>query len=49
MRLVTQVRVFNAAYAPQSVSSPQDKSYAERSCGLRDSFGNTWYVSTFKG
>jgi uncharacterized glyoxalase superfamily protein PhnB len=33
----------------QSISSPQDKSYAERSCGLRDSFGNTWDVSTFKG
>jgi PhnB protein len=32
-----------------SISSPQDKPYAERSCGLRDSFGNTWYVSTFKG
>jgi uncharacterized glyoxalase superfamily protein PhnB len=43
------VSAFNAAYAPQSISSPQDKSYAERSCGLRDSFGNTWYVSTFKG
>lgn len=32
-----------------SISAPSDRPYAERACGLRDSFGNTWYVSTYTG
>jgi PhnB protein len=32
-----------------SVSAPENKPYQERACGVRDSFGNTWYISTYIG
>jgi PhnB protein len=32
-----------------SVEEPQDKPYQERVAGVRDSFGNTWYISTYAG
>jgi PhnB protein len=32
-----------------SISAPEQKPYRERACGLRDGFGNTWYVATFTG
>ena len=32
-----------------SVETPEDKPYQERSAGVRDSFGNTWYLSTYRG
>lgn len=32
-----------------SVAAPEDKPYQERAAGIRDSFGNTWWISTFKG
>ena len=32
-----------------SIEAPQDKPYQERACGVRDSFGNTWYISTYTG
>ena len=31
-----------------SVSEPSDKPYQERSAGIKDSYGNTWYIATCK-
>ena len=32
-----------------SVAVPEDKPYQERSAGVKDSFGNTWYIATYTG
>jgi PhnB protein len=32
-----------------SISVPEDKPYRERAGGVRDSFGNIWYISTYLG
>jgi PhnB protein len=32
-----------------SVEAPEDKPYQERAAGVRDSFGNIWYISTYRG
>ena len=32
-----------------SVAAPEDKPYQERQAGVRDSFGNTWWISTYVG
>jgi len=45
----------DAAYAQAlragatSVEPPSDKPYGDRSAGVKDPFGNTWYVNTFLG
>jgi len=31
-----------------SLAEPEDKPYDERSAGVKDTFGNTWWISTFK-
>jgi len=31
------------------VDEPTDKPYEERSAGVRDRYGNTWWVSTYTG
>jgi len=31
-----------------SVGAPSDKPYQERSAGIKDSYGNTWYVATYR-
>jgi len=31
-----------------SVAAPQDKPYSERQAGVKDSFGNVWWISTYK-
>jgi len=31
------------------VSAPEDKPYGERAGGVRDDFGNVWYISTYLG
>lgn len=31
------------------LAPPEDKPYRERACGLKDAFGNTWYLSTYVG
>jgi PhnB protein len=31
------------------ISPPEDKPYQERGCGVKDSFGNTWWIATFTG
>ena len=33
----------------RSMAAPEEKPYEERAAGVRDSFGNTWWISTFKG
>jgi len=32
-----------------SIAQPSDKPWKGRSAGLKDSFGNTWYIETYKG
>jgi PhnB protein len=45
----------DAAYAraiaagATSLSAPTDKPFQERSCGVKDSFGNIWYISKYTG
>lgn len=29
-----------------SIAPPEQKPYQERACGVKDSFGNTWWIST---
>jgi PhnB protein len=29
-------------------AAPEDKPYLERGAGVRDSFGNIWWIATFK-
>jgi PhnB protein len=33
----------------QSVETPQDKPYGDRSAGVKDPFGNTWFIATYVG
>jgi uncharacterized glyoxalase superfamily protein PhnB len=33
----------------KSASAPVDQTYGERSAGVLDPFGNTWYVATYTG
>ncbi len=30
-----------------SITPPEVKPYRERQCGVQDSFGNTWWISTY--
>ena len=45
----------DAAYAralamgATSIEAPADKRYRERACGVKDQFGNTWYLSRYTG
>lgn len=32
-----------------SLDSPKDRPWQGRSAGVRDSFGNVWYIETYKG
>ena len=32
-----------------SIAAPQDKPYQERQAGVRDAFGNTWWIATYRG
>jgi PhnB protein len=32
-----------------SITAPEDKPYQERSAGVKDSFGNIWYIATYTG
>lgn len=32
-----------------SISAPQVKPYQERQAGIRDRFGNTWWIATYQG
>ncbi|HEY6418630.1 MAG TPA: VOC family protein [Candidatus Binataceae bacterium] len=45
----------DAAYArairagATSIAEPADKPYQERGAGVKDSFGNTWWIATYTG
>ena len=32
-----------------SIAAPEDKPYQERQAGVRDTFGNTWWIATYQG
>jgi PhnB protein len=32
-----------------SLAAPEDKPYGERGAGVRDAFGNTWWIATYRG
>ena len=32
-----------------SLAAPEDKPYEERGAGVKDSFGNTWWIATYAG
>jgi PhnB protein len=32
-----------------TVAAPQDKPYQERAAGVKDSFGNIWWIATYTG
>ena len=32
-----------------SVAAPENKPYRERAAGVKDSFGNTWWIATYTG
>jgi PhnB protein len=32
-----------------SIAAPEDKPYQERAAGVKDSFGNTWWIATYTG
>ncbi len=32
-----------------SINEPEDKPYQERGAGVKDSFGNTWWIATYRG
>jgi len=32
-----------------SIAAPEDKPYEERAAGVKDSFGNTWWIATYTG
>ena len=32
-----------------SLAAPEDKPYQERGAGVKDSFGNIWYIATYTG
>jgi len=33
----------------KSVAAPEDRPYGERTAGVKDSSGNTWWISTYQG
>ena len=33
----------------ESLGAPEDKPYGERGAGVKDSFGNTWWIATYTG
>jgi len=35
-------------YGAKSLEEPTDKHYEERAAGVQDTFGNTWWISTYK-
>ena len=39
----------NPKVVADTVAAPKDQPYQERNATVRDSFGNIWYISTYKG
>jgi PhnB protein len=36
-------------HGAKSIQSPTDKPYGERQAAVRDSYGNTWWIATYRG
>jgi PhnB protein len=36
-------------FGATSIAPPEEKPYQERACGVKDSFGNTWWIATHTG
>lgn len=36
-------------HGARSIQKPEDKPYGERQAGVRDSYGNIWWIATFRG
>jgi PhnB protein len=36
------------AHGATTVAEPEDKPYDERTAGVKDTFGNTWWIATFR-
>ncbi len=36
------------AFGAVPIAPPEDKPYQERGAGVKDSFGNTWWIATYK-
>jgi PhnB protein len=32
----------------ESIAAPDDKPYDERAAGVRDRYGNTWWIATYR-
>ena len=43
----THARALDAGATP--IAAPEDKPYRERAGGVRDAFGNSWWISTYRG
>jgi PhnB protein len=43
--------VYQSAIAAgaMSIAAPEDKPYEERAAGVKDTFGNTWWIATYTG
>src|SRR5258708_29629808 len=46
---VDQVYAKAIAAGATSISEPKNQPYQERSAGIKDSFGNIWYIGTYQG
>jgi PhnB protein len=46
---VDQVYARAIAAGATSMSEPKNQPYRERSAGIKDSFGNIWYIATYQG
>ena len=46
---VDQAHAKALAAGATSIAAPEDKPYDERQCGVKDSFGNTWWISAYTG
>jgi PhnB protein len=43
----TYARALDAGAA--AIAAPEDKPYRDRTGGVRDAFGNSWWISTYRG
>ncbi len=49
MHVISPIRSRALELGATSVDAPADKPYQERNAGVRDSFGNIWWISTYTG
>ncbi len=46
---VDEVYANALAAGARSIAAPEDKPYDERQCGVKDTFGNIWWISAYTG